>query len=45
VFRRFDAIKSYLLPDQYAEEIKPGVEVRSDKARRTATGVNLENIL
>jgi hypothetical protein len=45
VFRRFDAIKSHLVPDQYAEEIKPGVEVRSDKARRTATGVNLENIL
>jgi hypothetical protein len=45
VFRRLDSIRSYLLPDEYAETIKPGVELRPDKARRTAAGINLENIL
>jgi len=45
VFRRLDAIKSYLVPDEYAETIKLGVEVRPNKARRTAAGINLENIL
>ena len=45
VFRCLDAIGSYLVPDEYAETIKPGVEVRPDKARRTAAGINLENIL
>ena len=45
VFRRLDAIGSYLVPDEYAETIKPGTEVRPDKARRTAAGINLENIL
>jgi hypothetical protein len=45
VFRRLDSIGSYLMPDEYAETIKPGAEVRPDKARRTAAGINLENIL
>jgi len=45
VFRRLDAIGSYLVPDEYAETIKPGAEVRPDKARRTALGINLDNIL
>jgi len=45
VFRRLDAIGSYLVPDEYAETIKPGAEVRPAKARRTAAGINLENIL
>ena len=45
VFRRLDVIGSYLVPDEYAETIKPSAEVRPDKARRTAAGINLENIL
>jgi hypothetical protein len=45
VFRRFDAIRSFLVPEEYAESIKPGVEVRVDKVRKTAAGINLENIL
>ena len=45
VFRRLDPIKSFLVPDEYAETIKLGVEIRPDKARRTAAGINLENIL
>jgi hypothetical protein len=45
VFRRLDAVGSYLVPDEYAETIKPGAEVRPDKAHRRAAGINLENIL
>ncbi len=45
VFRRLDAIGSFLVPEEYAETIKPGVEVRVDKVRKTAAGINLENIL
>jgi hypothetical protein len=45
VFRRLDVIGSYLVPDEYAETIKPGAEVRPDKAHRRAAGINLENIL
>jgi hypothetical protein len=45
VFRRLDAIKSYLVPDDHAEAIKPGAEAQTNRPRRTATGINLENIL
>jgi hypothetical protein len=45
VFRRLDVIGSYLVPDEYAETIKPGAEVKPDKAHRRAAGINLENIL
>jgi hypothetical protein len=40
VFRRLDAIKSYLVPDDYADEIQPHAEAKTDKARRTAAGIN-----
>jgi hypothetical protein len=45
VFRRLDAIKSYLVPDDYAETIKPEANTKMAKTRRTAAGINLENIL
>jgi hypothetical protein len=45
VFRRLDVIGSYLVPDEYAETIKPGAEVKPNKAHRRAAGINLENIL
>jgi len=45
VFRRFDAIKSYLVPDEYAETIHPQPDARTGKTRRAGAGINLENIL
>jgi hypothetical protein len=45
VFRRLDAIKSYLVPDDYAEAIQPEANTKTAKTRRTAVGINLENIL
>jgi hypothetical protein len=45
VFRRMDAIKSYLVPDEYAETIKPQTDTRSGKSPRKAAGINVENIL
>jgi hypothetical protein len=45
VFRRMDAIKSHLVPDDYAEAIKPQTDTRSGKSPRKAAGINLENIL
>jgi hypothetical protein len=45
VFRRLDAIKSYLVPDDHAEAIKPGAETQTNRPRRTAAGINLDNIL
>jgi hypothetical protein len=45
VFRRMDLIKSYLVPDEYAEAIKPQAEIGVSKSRRKAAGINLENIL
>jgi hypothetical protein len=45
VFRRFDAIKSYLVPDEYAETIQPQPDALVGKARRAGAGINLENIL
>ncbi|HEY0256211.1 MAG TPA: hypothetical protein VGC39_02120, partial [Candidatus Methylacidiphilales bacterium] len=43
-FRRLDAIKSYLVPDEFAERIQPQAEAKPEKARR-AVGINLENVL
>ncbi len=34
VFRRFDAVKSYLVPDEYAETIQPQPDARAGKTRR-----------
>ena len=45
VFRRFDAIKSYLVPDEYAEMIQPQLDARAGKTHRAGAGINLENIL
>lgn len=45
VFRRLDAIKSYLVPDDHAEAIKPGEEMQTKRPHRAAAGINLENIL
>jgi hypothetical protein len=45
VFRRLDAIKSYLVPDEYAETIQPQSDAKAGKTRRVGAGINLENIL
>jgi hypothetical protein len=45
VFRRFDAIKSYLVPDEYAETIQAQPDAKASKTRRAGAGINLENIL
>lgn len=45
VFRRFDAIKSYLVPDEYAETIQAQPDAKAGKTRRAGAGINLENIL
>jgi hypothetical protein len=45
MFRRFTAIKSYLVPDFYAEKITAPGDIRKTRERTVATGINLENIL
>ena len=45
VFRRFDAIKSYLVPDEYATAIQPLPDAKAAKTRRAGAGINMENIL
>jgi hypothetical protein len=45
VFRRLDAIKSYLVPDDYAEAIIPQANAKAGQTRKMAAGINLENIL
>jgi hypothetical protein len=45
MFRRFNAIKSYLVPDFYAEKITAPGDIRKTRERSVAAGINLENIL
>ncbi|MCE0498714.1 MAG: hypothetical protein LV481_12285 [Methylacidiphilales bacterium] len=45
MFRRFNAIKSYLVPDFYAEKIAAPGDIRKTRERPMAAGINLENIL
>ena len=45
VFHHFNAIKSFLVPDAYAEKITSPVDIRKVRERPLATGINLENIL
>jgi hypothetical protein len=45
MFRRFHAIKSYLVPDFYAEKIQAPGDIRKPRERTVAAGINLENIL
>ena len=45
VFRRFDAIKSYLVPDEYAQTIQLQPDAKAGKPSRAGAGINLENIL
>jgi hypothetical protein len=43
-FRNFYAIRSYLVPDDYAERMKPPTDL-STKVSQPASGINLEEIL
>jgi len=45
VFHNFNAIKSFLVPDAYAEKITAPGDIRQKRERAVATGINLENIL
>jgi hypothetical protein len=45
MFRRFNAIKSYLVPAFYAEKITAPGDIRKTRERIVAAGINLENIL
>jgi len=45
IFRRFDAIKSYLVPDEYATAIQHQPDAKAAKTRRAGAGINMENIL
>jgi len=45
VFRRFDATKSYLVPDEYAETIQAQPDAKAGKTHQAGAGINLENIL
>jgi hypothetical protein len=45
VYRNFNAIKSYLVPDSYAEKIAAPGDIRKPRERTMAAGINLENIL
>jgi hypothetical protein len=45
MFLRLNAIKSYLVPDFYAEKIQAPGDIRQKRERPVAAGINLENIL
>ena len=45
VYCNFNAIKSYLVPDSYAEKIAAPGDIRKPQERNAASGINLENIL
>jgi hypothetical protein len=45
MFRRFHAIKSYLVPGFYAEKITTPGDIRKTRERPVAAGINLDNIL
>ncbi len=44
MFRRFHAIKSYLVPNFYAEKIQAPGDIRKPRERTVAAVINLENI-
>jgi len=45
LFRNFNAIKSFLVPDAYAEKITAPDDIRQKRERIVTAGINLENIL